>query len=130
MDEEQNGVMGTILGLGEERMGEVMNHLLKNESFVGAMQNALTGGIQAKRSVDRGLDRIYTAVNVPSLDDVASVSAKLDEVEALMAQIQTRVKALKKAKKDTAKPAKKSSVAKKKRTKKTAKKTRAKKTSE
>ena len=117
MDEEQNGVMGTILGLGEERMGEVMNHLLKNESFVGAMQNALTGGIQAKRSVDRGLDRIYTAVNVPSLDDVANVNSKLDEVEALLAQIQTRVKALKKAKKEAKTP---KSAAKKKRTKKTA----------
>ena len=42
----------TILGLGEEKMGEVVNQLLANEAFVSAVQKAITGSIGAKRSVD------------------------------------------------------------------------------
>lgn len=90
---EQNAVK-TILSLGEERMGEVVRQLLANETFVAAMQNAVVGGIEAKRSLDKGLSSVFGLVNIPTIDDVDKVRTRLAEVEELVGELNARLEAL------------------------------------
>jgi hypothetical protein len=88
------GAVKTILGLGEEKMGEVVNQLLANEAFVSAVQKAITGGLSAKRAVDKNLSRVLSIANVPTLDDVDQVKTKLRELEDALQEIGERVRAL------------------------------------
>jgi hypothetical protein len=89
--DENSGIVSSILELGEERMGEVVNQLLANEAFASALQNAVVGSLQAKRSVDKNVARLFGLVNVPTLEDFEQVNEKLAEVEELLGQIQGRV---------------------------------------
>ena len=88
------GAVKTILGLGEEKMGEVVNQLLANEAFVTAVQKAITGGLSAKRAVDKNVARVLGIVNVPTLDDVEQVREKLRELEDALQEIGERVRAV------------------------------------
>lgn len=93
-DKEQNGAVKTILGLGEEKMGEVVNQLLANEAFVSAMQKAIAGSLGAKRSMDKTLSTVLGMVNVPTLDDVDKIRDKMNELEEAMAEIGERLEKL------------------------------------
>ena len=90
---EQTAVK-TILSLGEERMGDVVRQLLANESFVSAMQQAVVGGIEAKRSIDKGVSSVLGFVNIPTIDDVDKVRGRLAEVEELVQLLTSRLETL------------------------------------
>lgn len=93
MTEQENAVK-TILGLGEERMSEVVNQLLGNETFVNAMQGAITQGIAAKKTVDTTVAKMLNVVNVPTLEDVDQVQAKVEELEDALKTIHDRLRRL------------------------------------
>jgi hypothetical protein len=90
MATEHNAVK-TILSLGEEAMGDVIRQLLANDAFVTAMQKAVVGGISAKRNLDKGITGVLGLVNIPTVDDVDKVRARLTEVEELVAELTTRL---------------------------------------
>lgn len=94
MAEQDNGLVKSLLGLGEERMGEVVSQLLANERFVAAMQGAISQGLEAKRSVDKNVARLLDLANVPTLDDVYQLREKLQELEDLLADVLDRVQAI------------------------------------
>jgi hypothetical protein len=81
----------TILGLGEEKMGEVVRQLLANEGFVTAMQKAVVGGMSAKRNIDKGLSGVLGLVNIPTVEDIDKVRSRLTEIEELVAELQKRL---------------------------------------
>lgn len=123
MAEQDNGLVKSLLGLGEERMGEVVSQLLANERFVGAMQTAISQGLEAKRSVDKNVARLLDLANVPTLEDVYQLREKLQELEDLLADVLDRVQEIdagleKGEDEDEAPPPAKKAGAKKKTTKK------------
>ncbi len=81
----------TILGLGEDKMGEVVRQLLANEAFVAAMQRAVVSGLSAKRNIDKGLTGVLGLVNIPTVDDVDKVRTRLTEIEELVAELTSRL---------------------------------------
>lgn len=91
MAEQDNGLVKSLLGLGEERMGEVVSQLLANERFVSAMQGAISQGLEAKRAVDKNVARLLDLANVPTLEDVYQLREKLQELEDLLADVLDRV---------------------------------------
>lgn len=93
MADKENAVK-TILGLGEEKMGDVVNQLLANEGFVSAMQKAIAGSLGAKRSVDKGVTTLLGMVNIPTLEDVDKIRDKMNELEEAMAEIGDRLEKL------------------------------------
>lgn len=94
MAEQDNGLVKSLLGLGEERMGEVVSQLLANERFVAAMQGAISQGLEAKRTVDKNVARLLDIANVPTLEDVYQLREKLQELEDLLADVLDRVQAI------------------------------------
>ena len=81
----------TILSLGEDKMGEVVRQLLANEGFVAAMQKAVVGGLSAKRNIDKGITGVLGLVNIPTVDDVDKVRARLTEIEELVSELTGRL---------------------------------------
>ncbi len=75
-------------------MGEVVNQLLGNEGFVSAMQGAITQGLAAKKSVDTTVARMLGVVNVPTLEDVDQVQAKVEDLEDALHAIHDRLRRL------------------------------------
>lgn len=94
MSAEDNGLVKSLLNLGEERMGEVVAQLLANERFVTAMQGAVTQGLQAKRTVDKNVSRLLDIANVPTLEDVYQLREKLGELEDMLGDVLDRVQQL------------------------------------
>jgi peptidoglycan hydrolase CwlO-like protein len=92
--EKHDNAVKTILGLGEEKMGEVVNQLLANEGFVSAVQKAISGSIGAKRSVDKGVSTLLGMINVPTLDDIDKIKEKMNELEETIAEIGERLEKL------------------------------------
>ena len=84
----------TILGLGEERMSEVVNQLLGNETFVAAMQGAITQGMAAKKTVDTTVAKLLNVVNVPTLEDIEQVQGKVEELDEALKTIHDRLRRL------------------------------------
>lgn len=93
-DEGQASAVRTILGLSEEKMGEVVSQLLANEAFVGVVQQAISRSLEAKRGMDKGVATMLSLVNVPTLDDVEKIRGRLNEVEESMAEIAERIEGL------------------------------------
>ena len=91
MTETEHTAVKTILGLGEEKMGEVVRQLLANEGFVTAMQKAVVGGLSAKRNIDKGITGVLGLVNIPTVEDVDKVRNRLTEIEELVAELATRL---------------------------------------
>lgn len=90
-DEKHESAVRTILGLGEEKMGEVVNQLLSNEAFVVAVQKAIAGSLGAKRSMDKGMTTLLGLVNIPTLEDVDKIRDKMNELEDSLAEITERL---------------------------------------
>ena len=94
MADKHDSAVKTILGLGEEKMGDVVNQLLASESFVSAVQRAITSSIGAKRSVDKGVTAMLGLVNIPTLEDVDKIRDKMNELEETIAEIGDRLEKL------------------------------------
>ncbi len=94
MADKHDSAVKTILGLGEEKMGEVVNQLLANEAFVSAVQKAITGSIGAKRSVDKGVATVLGMINVPTLEDIDKIRDKMNNLEDTIGEIGDRLEKL------------------------------------
>ena len=128
-DENTNNMAKGILGLGEERMGELLGTLMGNESFVQAMQGAISSSLAAKRAVDKNMERVFSFWNIPTLEDLDQVKDKVEELEDIMKLVQDRLMDLDERLEDKARAEKKAAKAKKTAKKATAKKAPAKKKS-
>ena len=93
---EPSNLVSSIVNLGEEKFGELVNLLLANERFVGAVQNTISSGLNAKNTIDKNVEKVLGWVNVPTLEDTDLLKAKLDELEEVMAEIGDRVRSLEK----------------------------------
>lgn len=91
MSQEATNIVQSILNLGEERMGEVVNQLLANDTFVSVIQTTITSSLSAKQNVDRRLVDLLSAINVPSLEDLEAVTGKMDELEDLLSEVEDRL---------------------------------------
>lgn len=90
-EQQETGLARAILGLGEERLGELLSQLMANELFVHAMQNAVTSSLSAKRTVDKNLMRALSMINVPTLEDVEELREKLNALDDVMVEVYQRV---------------------------------------
>ena len=93
-DTEPSNLVSSIVSLGEEKLGELVNLLLANERFVGAVQNTISSGLNAKNTVDKNVERVMSWVNIPTLEDLDQLKGKMDELEEVLFEIGDRVKSM------------------------------------
>ncbi len=76
---------------GEERLGKAVAHLLANERLMGRFQSFMATAMQARGTFESGVRRTLQAVNLPSTEDVEELKRKLDELEAMVDGLASRV---------------------------------------
>ena len=91
---DPSNLVSSIVNLGEEKLGELVNLLLANERFVGAVQTTISSGLNAKNAVDKNVERVMSWVNVPTLEDLDQLKGKMDELEEVLSEIGARVRTL------------------------------------
>lgn len=92
-----NSVLGKLLALSEERFGAAVGDLLASDRFIKSLEQAMASGAQARAAVEKGLSRILRLFNVPSLEDLLRVEAKLEELEELIAATEREIERIEKA---------------------------------
>src|SRR6266542_3742108 len=87
----KNPLLRRALEAGEEQMGKLMGKLLASEGLAGGLQTVLSGAVNARETIEKGVSQALHAVNLPSKDDVASLRKKLEELEAMLDGLAERV---------------------------------------
>jgi hypothetical protein len=90
-DMKNHPMVKKALAAGEERMGKIVSQLLSNEKFVAGIQTMVASALSAKGSLDKSLKRVLTAMNLPTIEDVQQLRAKLDELETILDGVNERV---------------------------------------
>lgn len=96
---KDNAVMKKLVATGEERVGKIAQQLLSNEKFVTTLQTVVTRSLAAKGTLDKSLRTALGAMNLPSTADLDLLKDKVDELERLLASIESKVEALAEKKK-------------------------------
>ena len=87
----KNSALRRVLAVGEERMGKVVGRLLTSETVTTGLQGLVTSALQARETIDRGLQQALHAANLPSRADVAALKRKLEELESMIDGLSSRV---------------------------------------
>jgi hypothetical protein len=80
------------LSAGEKRVGRVLTRLLGSERVTSGISRMVSGALQARGAIDRGVKGALHAANLPSREDVDALRQKLDDLEATLDGLTDRVK--------------------------------------
>ena len=72
-------------------MGKVVGRLLTSDRLTSGLQGLVSSALQARETFDRGVQQALHAANLPSRSDVAALKRKLEELEALIDGLASRV---------------------------------------
>ncbi len=87
----RNPLLRKALQAGEERVGKAVGKLLANEGVATGVQTLISGAVQARATLERGVSQALHAANLPSRDDVDALRKKLDELEAMLDGLSEKV---------------------------------------
>src|SRR5512133_3993863 len=79
-----NPLLRKALQTGEEQVGKVVGKLLSNEGVATGVQTLISGAVQARATIERGVSQALHAANLPSRDDVDALRRKLDELAEMI----------------------------------------------
>ncbi len=96
---KDNPVMKKLVETGEERLGKIAQQLLSNEKFVAMVQGLVSRSLAAKGSLDAALRTALSAMNLPSTADLELLRSKVDDLEKLLASVESKVDTLVNARK-------------------------------
>ena len=91
---KNNPVMKKLVETGEERIGKIAQQVLSNEKFVATVQTLVSRSLAAKGTMDGALRSALSAMNLPSTADVESLRSKVDDLERLLASVESKVDTL------------------------------------
>jgi len=89
-----NPMVKKLVETGEERVGKLAQQLLSNESFVAMVQSLVSHSLSAKGTLDKSLRAALGAMNLPSSEDVESLRSKVEDLERLLASVETKLDSL------------------------------------
>ncbi len=96
---KDNPVMKKLVETGEERIGKIAQQLLSNEKFVSMVQGLVSRSLAAKGTLDAALRTALSAMNLPSTADLEQLRGKVDDLEKLLASVESKVDTLVNSKK-------------------------------
>jgi polyhydroxyalkanoate synthesis regulator phasin len=91
---KDNPVMKKLVATGEERVGKLVQQLMSNESFVTGVQTLVSRALSAKGAMDKSIKTALSAMNLPSTGDLDSLREKIDDLEQLLTQLESKVDVL------------------------------------
>jgi hypothetical protein len=85
-------VLKQVIASGEERATKVVGKLLADERVTHGLQELLAAAAAARSTVESGVQAALHAANIPTADELRTVSQRLSELEAQVEELHTRVK--------------------------------------
>jgi polyhydroxyalkanoate synthesis regulator phasin len=91
---KDNPVMKKLVATGEERIGKLVQQLMSNEAFVSGVQTLVSRGLSAKGAMDKSIKTALSAMNLPSTGDLDTLREKIDDLERILTQLESKVDVL------------------------------------
>ena len=91
---KDNPVMKKLVATGEERIGKLVQQLMSNEKFVAGVQTLVSRALSAKGTMDKSIKTALSAMNLPSTGDLDTLREKIDDLEGLLSQLESKVDVL------------------------------------
>jgi polyhydroxyalkanoate synthesis regulator phasin len=88
---KDNPVMKKLVATGEERIGKLVQQLMSNEKFVAGIQTIVSRALSAKGTLDKSIRTALSAMNLPSTGDLETLREKIDDLEKLLGQLESKV---------------------------------------
>lgn len=76
-----------FVSVGEQKLNELATQVLSNEAIIDGLQDIMKTALTARKQAVATVKSALKLVNVPSLDDIKRLETKLDEVEAVFADV-------------------------------------------
>ena len=92
----ENPMFKKMIATGEERMSKIAAQLLGNEKFMGALQKAVSAGMEVKASAERAAQTALGAMNIPTAGDVKKLEGKIEELEKVFEGLSAKIAELQK----------------------------------
>ena len=80
-----------LLARAEEIMSRLASRLLSVDSVFKTVQRGLLSTLDARRTVERNIERVLTGANLPSARDLERVAEQLAELDREIARISRRM---------------------------------------
>ncbi|MGC3997572.1 MAG: hypothetical protein QM767_08800 [Anaeromyxobacter sp.] len=87
----RNPMLRKALEAGEQGVGKVVGKLLASERVTSGIQTLVSSAVQARETLDRGVQQALHAANLPSRDDMDALRRKLEELESMIDGLSSRV---------------------------------------
>ena len=91
---KDNPMMKKLVATGEERIGKLVQQLMSNEKFVAGVQTLVSRALSAKGSMDKSIKTALSAMNLPSTGDLDTLREKIDDLEGLLSQLESKIDVL------------------------------------
>ncbi len=91
---KDNPMMKKLVATGEERIGKLVQQLMSNEKFVAGVQTLVSKALSAKGTMDKSIKTALSAMNLPSTGDLDTLREKIDDLEGLLSQLESKVDVL------------------------------------
>jgi polyhydroxyalkanoate synthesis regulator phasin len=91
---KDNPVMKKLVATGEERIGKLVQQLMSNEKFVAGIQTLVSRALSAKGTMDKSIRTALSAMNLPSTGDLDGLKEKIEDLEKVLGQLESKVDVL------------------------------------
>jgi polyhydroxyalkanoate synthesis regulator phasin len=91
---KDNPMMKKLVATGEERVGKLVQQLMSNEKFVAGVQTLVSRALSAKGTMDKSIKTALSAMNLPSTGDLDTLREKIDDLEGLLSQLESKLDVL------------------------------------
>jgi hypothetical protein len=93
-----------LVGAGEERLGQFAEEMLSSPHVTEALAGALRKAAQTKGQVDRNMQAVLSALNLPTKADLTRVVAKVEALQGSLVNINIKLDRVMAAQAAAAKP--------------------------
>jgi len=86
-----DGLWQRLMGVGEERIGSFVGEILSSPQVAEALGKALSGAARTKGTVDRNMQLLLSTLNVPTRQDLATLTAKVEALQGSLVNLNIKL---------------------------------------
>ncbi|HEY8514209.1 MAG TPA: hypothetical protein VIS07_01695 [Candidatus Binatia bacterium] len=80
-----------IVGAGEERLGQFAEEILQNPHVTDALAAALRRAARTKGQVDKNMQLLLSALNLPTKNDLTKLTSKIEALQGSLVNINIKL---------------------------------------
>lgn len=88
---ESKNIVKKIVGLGEDRIAEVMNELMSNEQVSNVISKAMTRTQRYKHMLDKNVEMALSMLNQPTREDFDKLRKHIRNLDRQIEELDERV---------------------------------------